>query len=233
MISNSQFSKLLALITLIGTVTMAVAQQPDVVQQWLASTCPVGEANTVPASFTGSVPEVVSELITALQSGPSPTLLSQVETGVSASYNSMQSALISGKNAGLDQSDISALQAESSQAYIANNLAAFVLSYRARAIQGLAVARSATGLAAIQSVLISSTDPALLAVAKQSLMGVADVNGDGLVNCVDLSIVKASFGKSAGQSGFNSAADVNKDGVVNIFDLSFVARQLPAGTVCK
>ena len=60
-----------------------------------------------------------------------------------------------------------------------------------------------------------------------------DVNGDGVLNCADLAIVKASFGKKTGQAGFDSRADVNGDGIVNVLDLSFVARQLPAGTVCR
>jgi dockerin type I repeat protein len=59
-----------------------------------------------------------------------------------------------------------------------------------------------------------------------------DRNGDGVVDCTDLGIVKASFGKSIGQAGFDPAADVNADGVVNIFDLATVARALPAGTAC-
>jgi hypothetical protein len=63
-------------------------------------------------------------------------------------------------------------------------------------------------------------------------LGEADLNGDGQVNCLDLAIVKGSFGKVAGQAGFDPRADVNKDGVVNIVDLSTVARQLPAGTTC-
>ncbi|HEV2987281.1 MAG TPA: dockerin type I domain-containing protein, partial [Candidatus Angelobacter sp.] len=60
-----------------------------------------------------------------------------------------------------------------------------------------------------------------------------DVNGDGVVNCVDLEAVKASFGKKLGQPGFNPKADVNGDGIVNVLDLSIVAKQVPAGTVCK
>ncbi len=60
-----------------------------------------------------------------------------------------------------------------------------------------------------------------------------DVNGDGIVNCADLAIVKASFGKKAGQPGFDPRADVNHDGIVNVLDLAFVARQIPAGTSCK
>lgn len=59
-----------------------------------------------------------------------------------------------------------------------------------------------------------------------------DVNGDTVVNCIDLSIVKAAYGKSTGQVGFDLRADVNGDGVVNILDLATVSRNLPTGTVC-
>ena len=59
-----------------------------------------------------------------------------------------------------------------------------------------------------------------------------DANGDGVVNCTDFDLVKASFGRSKGQPGYNSAADLNDDGVVNIEDLSTVARNVPTGTTC-
>ena len=59
-----------------------------------------------------------------------------------------------------------------------------------------------------------------------------DLNGDRVVNCADIAIVKNSFGKKTGQLGFDARADVNHDGIVNIIDLSTVARLLPAGTVC-
>ena len=45
-----------------------------------------------------------------------------------------------------------------------------------------------------------------------------DVNKDGVVNIIDLTLVASSFGKS----GQNSA-DVNDDGIVNIIDLTLVA----------
>jgi sugar lactone lactonase YvrE len=70
-----------------------------------------------------------------------------------------------------------------------------------------------------------------LVVSSGQLVG--DVNGDGVVNCADLAIVKASFGKKSGQSGFDPRADVNHDGIVNIVDLSMVARAVPTGTVCN
>ena len=47
----------------------------------------------------------------------------------------------------------------------------------------------------------------------------ADVNGDGVVNILDLMLVAQGFG--ADKKGF----DVNGDGVVNVFDLVFVANE--------
>ncbi len=47
----------------------------------------------------------------------------------------------------------------------------------------------------------------------------ADVNGDGVVNILDLTLVAQGFGTDSLQG------DVNGDGVVNVFDLVFVANQ--------
>src|SRR5262249_50205746 len=59
-----------------------------------------------------------------------------------------------------------------------------------------------------------------------------DLNGNGVVDCLDIAIVRASFGRRSGQPGFASRADTNGDGVVDVRDLAFVARQLPSGTRC-
>jgi hypothetical protein len=75
------------------------------------------------------------------------------------------------------------------------------------------------------------TAVSIIPVARNPLPG--DLNGDGLVNCADLLIVRASFGKHTGQPGFDSRADLNADGVVDIRDLAAEARLLPAGTACK
>lgn len=47
---------------------------------------------------------------------------------------------------------------------------------------------------------------------------VADVNGDGVVNILDLVIVAAGFGKEG--------PDLNNDGITNILDLIFVAQEI-------
>ena len=49
-----------------------------------------------------------------------------------------------------------------------------------------------------------------------------DVNGDGAVNTLDLSIVASQFGQTG-----QSEADINGDGVVNIEDLILVAGEMP------
>jgi trimeric autotransporter adhesin len=59
-----------------------------------------------------------------------------------------------------------------------------------------------------------------------------DVTVDGIVDCRDLSTVKAAYGKRVGAAGFDARADTNGDGVVDIRDLSFVAQKLPVGTTC-
>ena len=51
-----------------------------------------------------------------------------------------------------------------------------------------------------------------------------DVNGDGIVNILDLVSVSANFGKTG-----QNPADVNGDGVVNIVDLVKVAGEMGAG----
>ncbi len=60
-----------------------------------------------------------------------------------------------------------------------------------------------------------------------------DLDGDGQVNCADIAIVRAAFGKKLGQAGFDDRADTNHDKVVNVRDLAFVSRYLPAGVVCR
>jgi len=68
-------------------------------------------------------------------------------------------------------------------------------------------------------------------ISDGSVLG--DVNGDGSVTCADVSLAQASFGKHAGQPGFNAAADLNNDHVVDIKDFFIVTHQLPAGTKCR
>ena len=57
-----------------------------------------------------------------------------------------------------------------------------------------------------------------------------DVNGDGVVDVWDISIVSIAYGTFEGQAGYNPVADLNTDGIVDIQDLSIVAINL--GETC-
>ena len=49
-----------------------------------------------------------------------------------------------------------------------------------------------------------------------------DLNGDGFVDIVDLSIVGVAYGKFEGEPGYDPEADLNKDGFVDIGDITIV-----------
>jgi hypothetical protein len=112
--------------------------------------------------------------------------------------------------------------------------------YHIDPIIGLAPAMNALGMPVIGTVNademsatfnnVVTASPVVAYLSTGSVLG--DVNGDGLVNCADVSIVKSSFGTRTGQVGYNVAADLNNDGAINILDLFIVSRQLAAGTVC-
>jgi len=53
-----------------------------------------------------------------------------------------------------------------------------------------------------------------------------DVNGDGIVNVIDLTIVSLAYGLFRGEPGYNPEADLNEDGVVDMQDLVIVAYHL-------
>lgn len=52
----------------------------------------------------------------------------------------------------------------------------------------------------------------------------ADINNDGKVNILDVTIAARAFGSSHKSQNWNPLADVNNDGSVNIIDISYIAR---------
>ena len=74
----------------------------------------------------------------------------------------------------------------------------------------------ASGLVDVEHALANLDGEMYLRAAPQNP---ADVNGDGVVNILDLTLVAQGFGSN------EAGSDVNGDGVVNVFDLVFVANQ--------
>ena len=56
-----------------------------------------------------------------------------------------------------------------------------------------------------------------------------DVNGDGVVDILDLSLVGWSYGSFEGEPGYNPDADLNEDGIVDIGDISIVCMNYGTG----
>jgi len=52
-----------------------------------------------------------------------------------------------------------------------------------------------------------------------------DLNGDGIVNIVDVSIVAKAFGSRPGDPAWNETADMDENGVINIIDVAKVAKE--------
>jgi hypothetical protein len=76
------------------------------------------------------------------------------------------------------------------------------------------------------------SDKALPDVAtKVAIAG--DVNDDDAVDCADVALIRASFGRRTGQAGFDRRADAIVDGIINVRDLAFVTQKLPVGTRCQ
>jgi hypothetical protein len=51
-----------------------------------------------------------------------------------------------------------------------------------------------------------------------------DLNMDGTVNILDITVVAKAYGTKLGDEKWNPAADLDRNGIINILDISKVAR---------
>jgi hypothetical protein len=63
----------------------------------------------------------------------------------------------------------------------------------------------------------------ILRVSPSSVFN-SDINLDGVVNIVDVTIVAKAFGSESGDPNWSEQADLDRNGVVNIIDVTMVAR---------
>jgi hypothetical protein len=74
-------------------------------------------------------------------------------------------------------------------------------------------------LAKVGSVTLTGAPSASVSLG---LMKAGDASNDNAVGAIDASIVRASFGKSAGDPGYDARADFNRDDTVNVLDLTLL-----------
>ncbi|WP_289129252.1 dockerin type I domain-containing protein, partial [uncultured Clostridium sp.] len=53
-----------------------------------------------------------------------------------------------------------------------------------------------------------------------------DVNGDGVIDILDISLIAKSYNKSKSDSDWNSKFDLNDDGIIDIFDLVSISKKI-------
>lgn len=227
----------LTLTFLFITCTCAYGQQSpvDVANSWLLTNCSLGSESALEAQLRALASSLESYFITAITDGPSGSIITQQQSDAQEQYIQINMLIKSGETFGLSSRYLSILSGQSEDDFVSNYVKDFALTYQKRGVVGLAFVASPNGKRVLQGLAADRTSP-LQDIAKEAIKRYpvpGDLNEDGKVDCRDLSIVKASFGKKTGQPGFDPLADVNGDGVVNILDLSFVARQLPAGMVCR
>jgi PKD repeat protein len=78
------------------------------------------------------------------------------------------------------------------------------------------------------SLNITDDSPFALSAANATMIAISlygDLNADGRVNIVDVTIVAQAYGSTIGTPNWNPAADLNSDGTINILDLALVARE--------
>jgi hypothetical protein len=211
---NKQIGLLQAMFTSINRVQGAIVAQNafwEVKQRQAATFYGIAIANLI-----AQQPNLRQALITAFEgvSVPdvqvSPQMISSLESEVAA--NGLPSKFVAGlSQLGLSQGLVASLQEKDSQATAYFKTTVNFPNYVANPAFAAADLNHAEALDQFAS----------------------DRNGDLLVDCADLAIVKASFGKIDSQPGFDPRADVNMDGIVDIRDLAFVSQHLPAGTRCQ
>lgn len=59
-----------------------------------------------------------------------------------------------------------------------------------------------------------------------------DVDGNGVINCDDITLITRYLGIAAGEPSFVPAYDFNNDGIINAIDLGYVQKRIPRGIVC-
>jgi hypothetical protein len=60
-----------------------------------------------------------------------------------------------------------------------------------------------------------------------------DVNGNGLVDCGDLALIRLSLGSKVGEWRYLPRTDFNGDGTVDVQDLAFAAQRISSGMTCR
>jgi hypothetical protein len=153
--------------------TPAFAQLPPDAQPagntWLLKACDLHEQDQLSPVLRKFKSEFEEFFLNALENGPPPQLLADVETTASKTFDLRQQALKTGKGLGLSEADLQAARAITREQYLARARNDFVTSYKSRAVGGLGVVAGERGKAVLRAIASGQASP-LQGSAQQALL---------------------------------------------------------------
>ena len=152
--------------------TQAAAQLPPEAQAagdaWLQKDCSVGEQDRLSPVLRKFKEQFEPFFLDALNNGPPPQLLNQIEATASKIFDLRKAVLQTGKGVGLSGADLEAIRRVTREQYIAQERGNFVISYKSRAVAGLGIAAGDRGKAALRALAADSLSP-LQGLAREAL----------------------------------------------------------------
>ena len=74
----------------------------------------------------------------------------------------------------------------------------------------------------VNSCSITQTQNGGTTIMDDETMIAGDINGDGVIDIADFTVISATYGSNSGDTEYAVAADLNGDSVINIFDLTIL-----------
>lgn len=131
-----------ALFVLLGSVTPLCAQggtQSTSVQQWLDTSCGVGNAADQPLTLEAFDADAVPLFIEAFEAGPQQESSEQVRGAAQRRFDRVQRLLEGGQSFGLSESDLAVLRQTQREAFVLQAVNDFTFAYADAALRALSV----------------------------------------------------------------------------------------------
>lgn len=152
---------------------LASAQLPREAQlagdTWLSKACDVGEKDQLSDVLRKFKPQFELFFLNALNNGPAPQLLKEIESAASMIYDLRREALKTGRGLGLSETDLQAAQRITREQYAAHEKENFVISYKSRAVAGLGVVAGQKGKEVLRALAADRNSPLQIS-ARQALL---------------------------------------------------------------
>ena len=151
------------LTALLACCAALLAQLPDEARKaaatWLVKNCDEGEKGVLEAILTKYKLQLEPVFLQALDQGPDAQQIAAEQVEAARQFQMRQEALKTGKGLGLSEADLKAARAVTSQQYLAQHQADFILRDRSQAVAGLGIVDGQQGKAALRALAQDKNSP--------------------------------------------------------------------------